>query len=825
MNKYYCLLCFLCFHATSFSCVITSAYNLNKTVFENEIQDVLKDIVSSEELITKEIVYNAPKSGEINFCWYSEGYTNADIISWNKGAKVFKNLLYMPMSKNIKGEFMTSITMPKNSNISYGFWILKDASGVYQDLWDWHKNRINFDNNQQTRFQAVYTQNKSSKTSLLVPIGWLIFLTLLFLLLILNFSKRLFFKTFENPSIIRKVILLGIALFLFHIIARSEIIKLHPKTLFYDLSKVTILFKASFSDFVYVLFVVLIGVIPLFFIQNKTYQNVIFKVFQVIIFLSAFFAFTNISTVILLGQPFNYEWFYYADFLGSEDALNALKENVTLIVFFNLLAISISVFLLAKILDYAVRFIAGNNYLKYSIGILVFVALVFLVISSLKIDRKYANGKVENAVLAMVTSIIANKKTNSLLYQNSGTNEIFKPNEGTPLNPIKHYRTKVVKNVIYIILESSGAKYFDAYGANYNITPNLNAYAEKALLFKNAYAHAPATMKSMVALLGSIYPHVSYKCLTYEKPDFSHPTISSLLKEQGYNTSFFTSADLSYLKGKQFLDHRNFDTIEDFSKISCNRNFKQEIYKEGDAIDDLCLTNRFETWLENNNDAPFFSTIWTVQGHYPYFFSSEEEDFHVDNLYLNRYLNTIKQCDRMIGDIIAILKEKQLFESTLIVVTGDHGEAFNQHNNHGHASTIYEENVKIPLYFINPLFFNGEQREDMVSMKDIASTTLSLLDIVTPPTWQGRDVVSTTQDEAFFFTTLSDYLFGYRKGNKKFIFNETSQTVEVFDLLNDPDEKVNISDRIPEPEISQAKRRVASWIQYQVKFVNKDLLN
>ncbi len=537
------------------------------------------------------------------------------------------------------------------------------------------------------------------------------------------------------------------------------------------------------------------------------------------------FAFTNITTVKLLGYPFNYEWFYYSDFLGSEDSINAIKENLTIFTILNLVAISTSVFLLEKIWEHAVAYINATKYLKYPSYALVFILLVFLVISSLRLDKKYDKGKVENAVLVMGISIINTDKAASFFKLPIDDNERFKPREGTCLSLENHSKEKVIKNVIFIILESSGAKYFDAYGGKYNITPNLNAYAEKSILYKNAYAHAPATMKSMVSLLGSIYPYISYKSLTREKPDFHHPTLPLLLKQRGYKTSFFTSADLSYMKGKQFLQNCRFDTIEDFSEINCSSDFKQDIYNKGDAIDDLCLTDRFEIWLGNNNKASFFSTIWTAQGHYPYLFSQEEEDFDVDNIYFNRYLNTIKHCDKMIGDIIEILKENQLFESTLIVVTGDHGEAFNQHNNHGHASNIYEENVKIPLYFINPLLFNGEQREDIVSMKDIASTTLALLDIKIPPTWHGRDIISTHHDEVFFFSPFSDYLFGYRKGNKKFIFNETNKSVEVFDLLNDPDEKINIRHQIPESEITHAKKRIASWVQYQDKFVNENLLN
>ncbi|WP_111708560.1 sulfatase [Lutibacter citreus] len=825
-NKVFRLLFFLFVFLCSFDSVNADGTSKKNTSLNySESYLVLTDSINLNELITNEIVYNAPKSEIVNFCWFSEDFSNEKVIKLNKSAKVFKNFVYAPMLKNNIGQFKISITMPKDSKIYYGFWITKNTSGVYQDLWDWRKEKVTLNNQEQLTFQVVYSQNEKSKKSRVVPYGWLIFLILSLFLLILYSLKGLWFKNLEKTSMIKKVVFLGVALFLFHVLARSEIIRLNPKSLFYDWGNVIKLFKASFKDLIYVLILISTVISTLFFIKKNKLRNIVLWIFKVIVFISAFVAFTNITTVILLGHPFNYEWFYYSDFLGSEDSINAIKENLTLLTIINLVAISTSVFLLEKIWEFIDAFINANKYIKHPSYLLVFLSIVFLVTASFRLDKKYDKGKVENAVLAMGASIINNDKVTSFFTLPLDDNERFKPREGTSLKVKNYSKEKAIKNVIFIILESSGAKYFDAYDGKYNITPNLNAYANKAILYKNAYAHAPATMKSMISLFGGIYPYVSYKCLTNEKPDFNHITLPSLLKEHDYKTSFFTSADLSYLKGDQFLKNHQFDTIEDFSDINCDNNYRQEMYKEGNAIDDFCLTQRFKVWLENNSKDNFFSTIWTVQGHYPYFFSQEEEDFNVNNIYFNRYLNTIKHCDQMIGDIIEVLKENKLFESTLIVVTGDHGEAFNQHNNHGHASTIYEENIKIPLYFINPLLFNGEQREDIVSMKDIAATTLKLLDIEVPPTWHGRDIISTHHDEVFFFTPYSDYLFGYRKENKKFIFNETTKTVEVFDLLNDPDEKFNIANEITELEINSAKKRIASWVQYQDKFVNENLLN
>ena len=161
--------------------------------------------------------------------------------------------------------------------------------------------------------------------------------------------------------------------------------------------------------------------------------------------------------------------------------------------------------------------------------------------------------------------------------------------------------------------------------------------------------------------------------------------------------------------------------------------------------------DRFENWIDENPSENFISIIWTVQGHYPYFISKKEEDFGVNNFNYNRYLNALKSNDDLIGNIMKSLEERGLDESTLVIVTGDHGEAFGQHNQFGHASTIYDENLKVPLYFINPILFNGEIKTDIASTKDLAPTALSLLGVESPKEWQGRNLLTTDSNEVFFF--------------------------------------------------------------------------
>jgi arylsulfatase A-like enzyme len=215
--------------------------------------------------------------------------------------------------------------------------------------------------------------------------------------------------------------------------------------------------------------------------------------------------------------------------------------------------------------------------------------------------------------------------------------------------------------------------------------------------------------------------------------------------------------------------------------------------------------------------------IWTVQGHYPYFFATEEEDFGVANISFNRYLNTMKHNDELIGAVMKSLKDRGLDDSTLVVVTGDHGEAFGQHGQFGHGTSIYEENLRVPLYFINSTLFHGERKQDIAGMKDLATTVFSIINVDKPEIWQGRDLMSTNSNEVFYFAPWSDYLFGYRKENMKYIFNETQNTIEVYDLNLDPEEKINLFDKTTNEEIEHARYRVAAWVQFQNKFFKESL--
>jgi lipoteichoic acid synthase len=166
------------------------------------------------------------------------------------------------------------------------------------------------------------------------------------------------------------------------------------------------------------------------------------------------------------------------------------------------------------------------------------------------------------------------------------------------------------------------------------------------------------------------------------------------------------------------------------------------------------------------------------------------------------------------GDLLRGLDSRGLLESTLIIVMGDHGEAFNEHGRTSHQA-LYQEDLHIPLLLINKSLFHGERDSTLGGIIDLAPTIMDLLDHPLPEPWQGRSLFDSDRSgRVYFFAPYSSVYFGYREGSRKLIFNATSNTAELYDLQTDPREKVNLAPREAEA-VAAGRNRLAAWARHQ----------
>jgi hypothetical protein len=242
-----------------------------------------------------------------------------------------------------------------------------------------------------------------------------------------------------------------------------------------------------------------------------------------------------------------------------------------------------------------------------------------------------------------------------------------------------------------------------------------------------------------------------------------------------------------------------------------------------DFSHDKCTVKSLIQWIDQDPGKPFFGMTWTGMTHYPYFNGGNERSY-VSDINLNRYLNALHVGDEAFGDLMNYLEEHGLAKSTLVVVFGDHGEAFGRHKTFVHASGLYEENVHIPLLLINEGLFSGGSTPVLGGMSDIPATALDILQVPLPPTWQGHSLFAASRPaRIFFFAPWNGFQVGFREGSRKFIYRAEAKSTEMYDLATDPHEKNNLASEDPKTADS-ATKILTAWVQSQNQHI-ADLLN
>ena len=274
-----------------------------------------------------------------------------------------------------------------------------------------------------------------------------------------------------------------------------------------------------------------------------------------------------------------------------------------------------------------------------------------------------------------------------------------------------------VRNVVVVVLESTGARYLSLYGSRYATTPHLQAEAAHAVVYDRAYANVGFTANALVALTLSMHPYMTWREYTQEHPDFPGRTAAGVLQARGYRTAFLTSGFVDYVNQDGFLRDRGFDEVRGFEELALGEPINS--WGGGDAA----LVDRALEWIDRDRTRPFFATVWTQQAHHPYdpapgqpvvdYF--EGAPLPPDDYDLGRYLNAVADVDRAVGRLFAGLRARGLDDETIVVVTADHGEAFGDpHATWGHGFRLYDEGVKIPLLVWSPVLFPQGRRVDTV---------------------------------------------------------------------------------------------------------------
>jgi arylsulfatase A-like enzyme len=383
------------------------------------------------------------------------------------------------------------------------------------------------------------------------------------------------------------------------------------------------------------------------------------------------------------------------------------------------------------------------------------------------------------------------------------------------------------RNVIVLVMESTSARYLDIYNSPFkDVTPCLSAEAAHSLIFDNFYCHVGLTANAVVAISLSLYPGMTWREYTIEHPRLPGRTVADELAPLGYRTAFIHNGDLEYVGQGEFLSNRGFDTVWDYRSLDGGTP-DPDGFSWG--IDDRHLIDGIFKWIDQDRDRPFFLLTWTIQAHHPYTIPVQnKKDFFQENTppgddySLDLYLNAVHESDREIGRLLDGLRQRGLADDTLVVITGDHGEAFGHpHDTYGHGAKLYQENVNIPLILWNPKMFRGERSSVVGSQIDLNPTIMHLLGLAPSQAWQGHSLFANDRpSRAYFYAANDDYLLGVREQRWKYVYNATTGREMLFDLDADPDEQTNVSQQQREV-CDDLRKRLAAWLKYEQRLLER----
>ena len=369
------------------------------------------------------------------------------------------------------------------------------------------------------------------------------------------------------------------------------------------------------------------------------------------------------------------------------------------------------------------------------------------------------------------------------------------------------------RNVVIVHLESTRAGSVTPYGGDERLTPYLNELAGESLLAERAYASVPHTTNALVATMCGISPPSGRPQTDSVGDRIPSQCLADLLGERGYNSVYFTSAERTFERRPEVVEnlgYEDFYSVEDMDKTG----FQQANYF---GYEDDVMLEPSERWLEENADqGPFVAAYETITPHHQYLAPDRygTKDF-AEKDGLNRYLNSVRYVDFFVKNLVEQYKEMGLYEDTVFVFYGDHGEAFGEHGRYQHDNVPYEEGLRIPLMILDPGRFEGGERvEGPVGQIDVLPTVLDLLgyDVeggeypgvsLLDPIPAGRTLMASCWYE--------DECLASIKGDRKFIYNYGDRPDEVYDLSEDPEEKNNLADGRDAGWLKERRDELLRW--------------
>lgn len=297
-------------------------------------------------------------------------------------------------------------------------------------------------------------------------------------------------------------------------------------------------------------------------------------------------------------------------------------------------------------------------------------------------------------------------------------------------------------HVVVVVIDTLRADHLPLYGYDRDIAPFLSRLGAEGVVFDRACSTSSYTPEAIASLFTGRYPSATpWGAGWHARPSLNHETMAALFRDAGYATALFSESPM--------LDHaefyRGFDTTECLTEFGVS----------GQAPN---LVDKALAWLEANADKPTLLYLHILDPHAPYapppaeyeeFVTTRppdplamEEDLRprlsalqaegfgpgearFENI-IQRYDAEIAFVDRAVARLFGGMARLGVLDSTLAVVTSDHGEEFLDHGYVEHAWKLYPETYRVPLIFWRPGLLEPARVSETVSLVDVLPSLLHL---------------------------------------------------------------------------------------------------
>ncbi|MBN2686007.1 MAG: sulfatase-like hydrolase/transferase [Pontiellaceae bacterium] len=387
-------------------------------------------------------------------------------------------------------------------------------------------------------------------------------------------------------------------------------------------------------------------------------------------------------------------------------------------------------------------------------------------------------------------------------------------------------------NIFLIVLESITWNHFSFTGyERQDITPNLQALSEQSTLFPLTYATANHSNYAQPSIHSSQYPLRTKALNNYTTVDYPKTMLIDILAQSGYQTAFISSQNEDWLGMKSFIFA---DTELQYFRHSKDE-LGDDIGAESKIDDKLTCSWALDYLDQRDPETPVFLYMNLQRTHFPYDIPEEADhpyqpcstdDFQYSyfgyprdqiQTVVNKYDNALHYVDEQVGTFINYLKENDLYEDSLIIVTTDHGESFYEHGLPTHSSSLYDDQIRVCTLVKEPGQQSAAVRNDPISQIDINPTILEILGMDNYPSFQGEPILNNPRTNPIYFICHSlNRGIGILDYPLKFIRPETRHP-HLTNIEEDPSETIDYSSEDPE-RMMELRKQLEIFRQQQLYY-------